>query len=42
MSGYASHAAIRPGPAEQRAEFIRKPFSPDQLARKIREMLTPG
>jgi PAS domain S-box-containing protein len=39
MSGYASDAAVRPGAAEQGREFIQKPFSPDQLARKIRDML---
>jgi CheY-like chemotaxis protein len=42
MSGYASDAAVRPGAAEQGTEFIQKPFSPDQLARKIREMLAAG
>ncbi len=41
MSGYASHAGLRAVPVEQPADFIQKPFTPDQLAGKIREMLTP-
>jgi CheY-like chemotaxis protein len=42
MSGYASHVGLRPGSVEQPADFIQKPFSPDQLASKIREMLAPA
>ena len=39
MSGYTNHAIVHQGVLEQGAEFIQKPFSPDQLAIKIREML---
>ena len=41
MSGYANPATLSPGASGQGAEFIQKPFSPDQLAHKVREMLAP-
>ena len=39
MSGYAGDAVTHHGVLEQSAAFIQKPFSPDQLAHKVREML---
>ena len=39
MSGYAGDAVTHHGVLEQSAEFIQKPFSPDQLAHRVREML---
>jgi hypothetical protein len=39
MSGYTEDAALRDGLVEGKAEFIQKPFAPEQLARKIRKML---
>jgi PAS domain S-box-containing protein len=39
MSGYADDAVTHHGVLEQSAAFIQKPFSPDQLAHKVREIL---
>jgi PAS domain S-box-containing protein len=39
MSGYSDHAALRGGDLSLAAGFIQKPFSPDQLIRKAREVL---
>ena len=39
MSGYTEDATLREGLVEGNAEFIQKPFDPDQLALKIRKML---
>jgi len=39
MSGYAGDAAMRHGVLRKGAEFLQKPFSPEQLAGKVREML---
>jgi hypothetical protein len=39
MSGYTDDTIVHHGVLENGAEFIQKPFSPDQLARKVREML---
>ncbi|HEX7052096.1 MAG TPA: PAS domain-containing protein [Longimicrobiales bacterium] len=39
MSGYADHEVVRRGVLEYRAGFIGKPFSPDSLSRKVREIL---
>ncbi len=41
ISGYADDELIRQESLRQDAEFIRKPFSPSQLALKVREMLGP-
>ena len=42
-SGYPADTLLRHGIAEASAAFIEKPFVPDDLARKIREVLdTPG
>jgi hypothetical protein len=39
MSGYADDAIVDRGLLKKDAEFIQKPFSPDQLAIKVREIL---
>jgi CheY-like chemotaxis protein len=44
MSGYTDDAVVHHEALEKDAEFIRKPFSPDQLAIRVRQMLVaaPG
>jgi len=39
MSGYADHAVIHNGLLDPCTAFVQKPFTPDALARKIREVL---
>jgi two-component system cell cycle sensor histidine kinase/response regulator CckA len=39
MSGYTDHAALQSGVLEAGLNFIQKPFSPDTLAKKMREVL---
>src|SRR2546423_8441370 len=39
MSGYTDDAIIRHGVLEETAAFMEKPFSPETLARKVREVL---
>jgi PAS domain S-box-containing protein len=39
MSGYADNAIVQHGVLEEGIAFIQKPFSPDSLARKVREVL---
>ncbi|MEO8656936.1 MAG: response regulator [Bryobacteraceae bacterium] len=39
MSGYDRFAVVQPGSSNERAEFLQKPFSPDQLAAKVRAVL---
>jgi len=39
MSGYTDDAIVHHGVLDKSAEFIQKPFSPDQLAAKVQEML---
>jgi two-component system, cell cycle sensor histidine kinase and response regulator CckA len=39
MSGYSDDALIRRGVVEQGAAFLQKPFVPDALAHKVREVL---
>jgi CheY-like chemotaxis protein len=39
MSGYTDDAIVHRGALEEEAQFIQKPFGPDQLAIKVREML---
>ena len=39
MSGYTDHAVLRSGVVKPGHSFIQKPFSPDSLARKLREVL---
>jgi len=38
-SGYTSDAVVRHGVIELDTNFIQKPFTPDLLAKKIRELL---
>jgi two-component system, cell cycle sensor histidine kinase and response regulator CckA len=39
MSGYTDGAIVSQGVLEEGADFIHKPFAPDALARKVREVL---
>jgi two-component system cell cycle sensor histidine kinase/response regulator CckA len=39
MSGYTDDAIVRHGVLEEAMAFIQKPFAPDALGRKVREML---
>ena len=39
MSGYTSDALVRQGIEASRVAFIHKPFTPQSLAQKIREVL---
>jgi DNA-binding NarL/FixJ family response regulator len=39
MSGYTNDAIVRHGVLEPGLAYIQKPFSPEILARKIREVL---
>jgi signal transduction histidine kinase/ActR/RegA family two-component response regulator len=39
MSGYTDDAIVRHGVLHDNADFIQKPFSPDSLALKVREVL---
>ena len=39
MSGYTDDAVVRHGMIDQASNFLQKPFAPDALARKVREVL---
>jgi len=39
MSGYADHAVVQHGLLDPGTAFLQKPFTPDALARKLREVL---
>jgi PAS domain S-box-containing protein len=41
MSGYTDNVVMQHGVLEEGAEFIQKPFSPEELARKVRAVLGP-
>jgi len=41
MSGYSGEAVVRHGMIQQNMPFLQKPFTPDTLARKIREIFDP-
>jgi PAS domain S-box-containing protein len=42
MSGYAHDTMARHGVNEERVSFLAKPFTPDELARRVREVLDTG
>ena len=39
MSGYTDDAVVRHGLVDEAGQFLQKPFAPDALARKVREVL---
>jgi two-component system cell cycle sensor histidine kinase/response regulator CckA len=39
MSGYTDDAVVRHGVFAKTEPFLQKPFSPESLARKVREVL---
>jgi len=39
MSGYTDEAIVRTGVLDEGKPFLRKPFTPMQFARRIREIL---
>lgn len=39
MSGYADNAIVHHGVLEPGLDFIQKPFTPESIARKVREVL---
>jgi CheY-like chemotaxis protein len=39
MSGYTDDEVLRRGVQQGDTAFLQKPFTPDQLARKVREVL---
>jgi signal transduction histidine kinase len=42
MSGYTDQVVVEQGMLEARAPFLQKPFSPETLRRKLREVLDPS
>jgi DNA-binding NtrC family response regulator len=39
MSGYTDHPALTEAEQERELNFIQKPFAPEALGRKVREVL---
>ncbi len=42
LSGYTENAIVHHGIVDRRTAFLQKPFAPDTLARKVREVLDQG
>jgi len=42
ISGYTSDEVLRRGISRQEAAFIQKPFTPEELMQKVRELLDQG
>ncbi|HYP09278.1 MAG TPA: PAS domain S-box protein [Bryobacteraceae bacterium] len=42
VSGYADSEIVREGELEPNTDFLQKPFTREQLANKVREVLRPG
>jgi FixJ family two-component response regulator len=42
MSGYTDDVIVRQGVVDDDVHFIEKPFSPEELARKVRAVLVSG
>jgi FixJ family two-component response regulator len=42
VSGYADSEIVREGELEPNTDFLQKPFTREQLATKVREVLRPG